>query len=374
MEARREKHPGLAMEFRLGDIQELELLHRKLVPRILLARRSIASYEAVAWQSGRPPDTPAPAKAEFFQELRDDLDPKPYGFPTVGDKAVARVLLGTSEKLSLGKRSAPGKPVDSQLSGSSTPSENKVQVVVPSPDIAPPARSEQNEKRTRGNREIPASERHYYRCRAVAELLLSEKPEAMPLDLVTNREFDRFGCQGKAGYYGEGILLEWIRDLTKTGKRTEQGSLEGDQRARGTSGTKQETRKTEVDLKRGPNTPALTMRPYQRHAERCKAIAGLLWFRGKDYTVLEMKEQPEIKHIACEGINYKDRFFFKHFKEIRPKRKPGPRPVKQSPQKPFPHLRKESLKPSPHPFTPCVRGWHVLETPQRWGSTIFLPN
>jgi len=68
------------------------------------------------------------------------------------------------------------------------------------------------------------------------------------------------------------------------------------------------------------------LRPEQRHKERCRGIAALLWSQNKEITIARMVEAEVLIEIGCEGKTYKEETIRDWIKEECPNRTGGRRP------------------------------------------------
>jgi len=64
----------------------------------------------------------------------------------------------------------------------------------------------------------------------------------------------------------------------------------------------------------------------QRHKERCRAIAEVLWDKKPTMTIAAMAKTDEINKIGCEGKIYTVETIRKWIKKVCPNRNPGRRP------------------------------------------------
>jgi hypothetical protein len=73
------------------------------------------------------------------------------------------------------------------------------------------------------------------------------------------------------------------------------------------------------------------LRPNQRHRERCRAIAELLWKMNPEITIADMAHKDEINGIACENRipPYSEDTIRDWINDLSPNRKPGRRPTKK---------------------------------------------
>jgi len=67
------------------------------------------------------------------------------------------------------------------------------------------------------------------------------------------------------------------------------------------------------------------MRNNQRHKERCRAIAALLWSKEPEITIADMILRDEITVFGCEGKNYAEDTLRDWIKDLAPDRSPGRR-------------------------------------------------
>lgn len=84
-----------------------------------------------------------------------------------------------------------------------------------------------------------------------------------------------------------------------------------------------------VDGQPNPNKFGLDKtlaRPSQRHKERCRAIAALLWANDPNVTIADMVLRDEIALYGCEGKNYTEQVLRTWISDLCPNRKPGRRP------------------------------------------------
>jgi hypothetical protein len=70
----------------------------------------------------------------------------------------------------------------------------------------------------------------------------------------------------------------------------------------------------------------IKLRPSQKHRERCRAIAELIWQSNSDITIEDMAKKDEIKRIGCENNGYTVKTIREWIKDLCPNRKPGRRP------------------------------------------------
>lgn len=70
----------------------------------------------------------------------------------------------------------------------------------------------------------------------------------------------------------------------------------------------------------------IKLRPSQKHRERCRAVAELIWESSPDSTIEDMAKKDEIKRIACERTPYTGKTIRGWIKDLCPNRKPGRRP------------------------------------------------
>jgi hypothetical protein len=68
------------------------------------------------------------------------------------------------------------------------------------------------------------------------------------------------------------------------------------------------------------------LRPNQRHKERCRAVAELIWKSTPDITIDDMARKDEINGIACEKKDYTVDTIRTWIKDLCPNRAPGRRP------------------------------------------------
>ena len=66
-------------------------------------------------------------------------------------------------------------------------------------------------------------------------------------------------------------------------------------------------------------------RPSQRHRERCRAIAELLWGQDPERTIADMIISDEITKYGCEGHNYTEQTLRMWINDLAPDRSPGRR-------------------------------------------------
>jgi hypothetical protein len=83
--------------------------------------------------------------------------------------------------------------------------------------------------------------------------------------------------------------------------------------------------KIHVDLQ-ADGEVEIKLRPSQKHRERCRAIAELIWQSNPDITIEDMAYKDEINGIACEGKSYTPKAIREWIKDLCPNRKPGRRP------------------------------------------------
>jgi hypothetical protein len=72
------------------------------------------------------------------------------------------------------------------------------------------------------------------------------------------------------------------------------------------------------------------LRKDQRHRERCRAVAELMWRQDPGMTITKMAETPEIVKIACENKKYKADTIRKWINDLCPDRSPGRRPLENN--------------------------------------------
>lgn len=68
------------------------------------------------------------------------------------------------------------------------------------------------------------------------------------------------------------------------------------------------------------------MRLNQRHKERCRAIAEMLWEKHPEITIADMSLKNEIVKYGCEGKVYAEDTMRNWLKDLCPDRSPGRRP------------------------------------------------
>lgn len=66
----------------------------------------------------------------------------------------------------------------------------------------------------------------------------------------------------------------------------------------------------------------------QRHRERCRAIAALLWSQDPNITIKDMSYCDEIATYGCEKKVYNENTLRDWIKDLCPNREPGRRPKK----------------------------------------------
>lgn len=66
--------------------------------------------------------------------------------------------------------------------------------------------------------------------------------------------------------------------------------------------------------------------PDQRHRERCRALAALLWQENPTLTKVEMAQRRELQEFGCEGTVYAGKTVEGWIKDLNPNPKPGRRP------------------------------------------------
>ncbi|MCP5361140.1 MAG: hypothetical protein H6908_00650 [Hyphomicrobiales bacterium] len=67
-----------------------------------------------------------------------------------------------------------------------------------------------------------------------------------------------------------------------------------------------------------------TLRPNQRHRERCRAIAAMKWAANQSITITAMTEDSDIINFGCEGKLYRDSDTVRNWiKDLCPCPKPG---------------------------------------------------
>ncbi len=75
------------------------------------------------------------------------------------------------------------------------------------------------------------------------------------------------------------------------------------------------------------NAKERNLRNDQRHKERSRAIAEMIWKSEPTITIVDMIQRDEIIEIACEGVIYTDKKTIPNWiKDLCPDRKPGRRP------------------------------------------------
>jgi hypothetical protein len=70
----------------------------------------------------------------------------------------------------------------------------------------------------------------------------------------------------------------------------------------------------------------IKLRPSQKHKERCRAVAELIWKSTPDITIDDMSRKDEINGIACEKNDYTVDTIRRWIKDLCPNRAPGRRP------------------------------------------------
>ena len=70
------------------------------------------------------------------------------------------------------------------------------------------------------------------------------------------------------------------------------------------------------------------LRNNQRHRERCRAIAALIWSNTPDLSITEMINQPELFSFGCEEHGYTEKTLRDWVSDLCPSPKPG-RPRKK---------------------------------------------
>lgn len=73
------------------------------------------------------------------------------------------------------------------------------------------------------------------------------------------------------------------------------------------------------------------LRESQRHRERSRAVAAVLWRETPDLTKAEVAAHPDIKTIGCQGKEYAAKTIQDWIKEENPNRRPGRRKKKATP-------------------------------------------
>lgn len=66
--------------------------------------------------------------------------------------------------------------------------------------------------------------------------------------------------------------------------------------------------------------------PRQKHRERTRAVAAMIWAREPKLTKQAVAERPEILEFGCEGHPYTPKAIEGWIKEENPNRRPGRRP------------------------------------------------
>lgn len=70
------------------------------------------------------------------------------------------------------------------------------------------------------------------------------------------------------------------------------------------------------------------LRSYQRHRERCRALAEFFWGEDSKIKIAHMIKKKAIIKIGCEGAEYTPKKLRDWIKDLSPERKPG-RPRKE---------------------------------------------
>lgn len=68
-----------------------------------------------------------------------------------------------------------------------------------------------------------------------------------------------------------------------------------------------------------------TLRNNQRHRERCRALASLIWSKEPNITIADMSLRDEIVTFGCEGTMYSEDTLRDWLKDLCPNRSPGRR-------------------------------------------------
>ncbi len=72
-----------------------------------------------------------------------------------------------------------------------------------------------------------------------------------------------------------------------------------------------------------------SLRDTQRHRERCRALAQLLWEQDRDRTIANLINSDELITYGCEGKIYGEKIVRNWINDLAPNRSPGRRPSKK---------------------------------------------
>ena len=177
------------------------------------------------------------------------------------------------------------------------------------PHLRPSARLPSQPKSKKQLKEFPDSQRHYWRCRAVARVLWQENRALSPAQIAASTDVSKFGCEDQIDAYGRDGVEKWISDVCS-------GSYK--------DGEPKDFHKNDQPL----FDPKPKMRPEQRHRESARAVAALLWSRDRSVTIADMILRDEVNGIACEGSqrNYNETILRRWIKDLRPQDQPAGRP------------------------------------------------
>lgn len=176
------------------------------------------------------------------------------------------------------------------------------------PELLPSRSSSSTPKSKKQRPQFPDSQRHYWRCRAVARVLWQEDQSMTAAQIAASAEIARFGCEDKINVYGLDVVEKWITDVCRVSYKDE----DHDDPA--------------GDHELFESKPK--MRPVQRHRERARAVAALVWSRNPDITIADMIVRNEVNRIACEGGQriYNETVLRRWIKDLRPQGQPTGRP------------------------------------------------
>ncbi len=177
------------------------------------------------------------------------------------------------------------------------------------PELLPSRGPSSKPKSKKQRKQFPDSQRHYWRCRAVARVLWEENRSLGPAQIAASPDIAKFGCEDKIHAYRLDLVEKWVADVCRDSYKVgEHDDL------------------WESDQPLFEAKPK--MRPEQRHYERSRAVAALLWSGNPNMTIAGMVLRHEVNRIACEGSQgkYNETILRRWIKDLRPQDQPAGRP------------------------------------------------
>ena len=143
------------------------------------------------------------------------------------------------------------------------------------PELLPSRLSSSKPEVKKQRKQFPESQRYYWRCRAVAQVLYHKDGSLSAEKIAESAEIAMFGCESRIDVYGLDLVAKWVADVC------------GDSMRVGENDNLSESDKPLFEEK--PK-----MRPEERHYERTRAVAAFLWSKNPNMTIADMIVQDRL--------------------------------------------------------------------------------